>query len=174
MSMPTISVRECQDRIAADQMQLLDVRTGPEFTAVHALPAKHAPLDGLPANVPQDRSASIALICKSGSRAAKGYTRLTNAGWTNVHVVEGGTDAWLAADLPVIRGESRVPSLERQVRIAAGLLVTVGVVLAYSVNPAWVGLSLFVGLGLIFAGVTDTCAMGMLIAKLPWNRGTTH
>ncbi|MCU0707785.1 MAG: sulfurtransferase, partial [Pirellula sp.] len=36
--------------------------------------------------------------------------------------------------------------------------------------PYWIGLSGFVGAGLIFAGVTDTCAMGMLIAKMPWNQ----
>ena len=84
-------------------------------------------------------------------------------------VVEGGTEAWIAAGLPVSRGVAKVISLERQVRIVAGTLVLTGVLLAYFVHPAFVGISAFVGAGLIFAGVTDWCGMGLLLAKLPWN-----
>jgi rhodanese-related sulfurtransferase len=83
--------------------------------------------------------------------------------------VEGGTVACAAAGLPVVRGRKAV-SLERQVRIAAGLLVVLGVALGWLVHPALVGLSAFVGAGLVFAGVTDTCGMGMLLARMPWNR----
>ena len=67
------------------------------------------------------------------------------------------------------RGAGRVISLERQVRIAAGSLVLTGVILAWFVNPCFIGLSAFVGAGLIFAGITDWCGMGLLLAKLPWN-----
>lgn len=85
-------------------------------------------------------------------------------------MVEGGTLAWEAAGFPVERGESRVISLERQVRIGAGALVVSGVLLARFVHPAFLWLSGFVGAGLVFAGVTDTCGMGMLLAKAPWNQ----
>ena len=84
-------------------------------------------------------------------------------------VVTGGTLAWQEAGLPVERGTVKVISLERQVRIAAGSLVVIGVVLAKLVNPWFIGLSAFVGAGLVFAGITDFCGMGLLLARLPWN-----
>jgi hypothetical protein len=61
-------------------------------------------------------------------------------------------------------------SLERQVRIAAGSLVLLGVALGAFVSQWLYGLSAFVGAGLVFAGLTDTCGMGMLLARMPWNR----
>jgi rhodanese-related sulfurtransferase len=85
-------------------------------------------------------------------------------------VVVGGTLAWTAAGLPVVRGEAKMISLERQVRIAAGALVATGAVLAQVVHPGFIWLSGVVGAGLVFAGITDFCGMGLLIARLPWNR----
>jgi hypothetical protein len=82
--------------------------------------------------------------------------------------VEGGTIACENAGLPLARG-TKVMSLERQVRIAAGSLVLTGIVLGWLVHPYLIGLSAFVGAGLVFAGVTDTCGMGMLLARMPWN-----
>ncbi len=70
---------------------------------------------------------------------------------------------------PLERGTTKVISLERQVRIVAGSLVVIGVVLGYFVHPWFVGLSAFVGAGLVFAGITDFCGMGLLLAKFPWN-----
>jgi rhodanese-related sulfurtransferase len=83
--------------------------------------------------------------------------------------VTGGTSAWLSARLPVVNGKKAM-SLERQVRIAAGSLVVIGATVGQFVHPGGFGLSAFVGAGLVFAGVTDTCGMGMMIAKMPWNR----
>ena len=85
-------------------------------------------------------------------------------------MVEGGTSAWASAGLPVNKGTSEVISLERQVRIAAGALVFSGVLLAHFVNPVFIWLSGFIGAGLIFAGTTDWCGMGILISKMPWNQ----
>jgi rhodanese-related sulfurtransferase len=88
-----------------------------------------------------------------------------------VYNVEGGTAAWERAGLQVVRREGRrVISLERQVRIAAGSLVLIGVTLGWLVHPALFGLAAFVGLGLVFAGVTDWCGMGLLLARMPWNQ----
>ncbi|HJZ53542.1 MAG TPA: YgaP-like transmembrane domain, partial [Gemmataceae bacterium] len=83
--------------------------------------------------------------------------------------VEDGTPAWERAGGPVVRGKKAV-SLERQVRIAAGLLVLLGVVLALTIDPWFVLVSGFIGAGLVFAGVTDTCGMGLLLARMPWNQ----
>lgn len=153
---------------------LIDVRTPVEFAEVHAEGAKLVPLDVLdPAAVMADRQASadepLYVICKSGNRASKAAERFRAAGFSNVINVEGGTDGWVKAGLPVVRSATTVISLERQVRIGAGLLVLIGVLLGFLVHPAFFGLSAFVGAGLTFAGITDWCGMGLLLAKLPWN-----
>jgi rhodanese-related sulfurtransferase len=151
---------------------LLDVRTAAEFASLHLPGSVLVPLDRLdPAKVRElmaDKSACV-LLCQSGGRARRAAEKLHAAGLDNLLVVEGGVAACAAAGLPVNRGAGMI-SLERQVRIAAGGLVLVGAVLAWFVHPAWVGLSAFVGAGLIFAGVTDFCGMGLLLARMPWNR----
>ena len=156
-------------------VELIDVRTPAEYAEVHAQGARLVPLDTLDPNaVMAARNDSAAqplyVLCRSGSRAAKAVEKFEAAGFTNVFNVEGGTVAWEKAGLPVVRGDSKVIPLERQVRIVAGLMVVVGVMLGALVHPAFYGLSAFVGAGLIVAGVIDWCGMGMLLAKAPWNR----
>jgi rhodanese-related sulfurtransferase len=108
------------------------------------------------------------LICRSGNRARQAAEKLKSSGLPSLEVLTGGVLAWDAAGLPLNRGTKSM-SLERQVRIAAGALVFIGAALGYFVNPAWIALPAFVGAGLVFAGITDTCGMGMLIALMPWN-----
>lgn len=153
-------------------LDLIDVRTPAEFREVHATPARNVPLDTLdPQAIMAGRSDSAPLyvLCKSGMRAGKACEQFIAAGFPDVISIEGGTDAWVQAGLPVERGRKTI-SLERQVRIAAGLLVLVGALLAMTVHPYFAAISAFVGTGLIFAGVTDSCGMAMLLAKMPWNR----
>jgi hypothetical protein len=100
--------------------------------------------------------------------------KLLAAGLADAISVEGGTAACEAAGVPVVRGRKAM-SLERQVRIAAGALVATGAALAaFGPDPTWrligAGLAGFVGCGLVFAGVTDTCGMAMLLARMPWNQ----
>jgi rhodanese-related sulfurtransferase len=111
----------------------------------------------------------VVLVCRSGKRAEQARRKLAAAGCGNLAVLEGGVTAWEQAGLPVKRGKA-VLSLERQVRIAAGLLVLAGVVLGFLVHPGFFGLSAFVGAGLTFAGLTDWCGMAQLLAKMPWNQ----
>ena len=171
----TISGKELQEICRTqDDVDVIDVRTPVEFREVHCVHARNEPLDSLdPHSLMAARNGSadkpLYVICRSGQRAAKACEAFVKAGYTNVINVEGGTAAWDAAGLPVNRGRKAV-SLERQVRIAAGFLVLLGAVLGFFVHPYWIGLSGFVGAGLMFAGITDTCAMGMLIAKMPWNK----
>ncbi len=112
-------------------------------------------------------------MCRSGNRARQGAEKLAGKGFTGVHVIEGGMQAWSKAGLPVVKGESKIWSLERQVRFAAGLLVLAGVILAFAVHPYFALLSGFIGAGLVFAAVTDTCGMAMMLAKMPWNQAQT-
>ncbi len=141
---------------------------------MHASTAINLPLDDLdPAGFLKDRNGNagdpLYVICRSGARAVRACREFQKAGFENVVNVSGGTEAWAVADLPVVRGRKAV-SLERQVRIAAGSMVLGGVLLSAFAHPNWIWLSGFVGAGLVFAGITDTCGMGMLLAQMPWNR----
>jgi rhodanese-related sulfurtransferase len=174
MHVTTISPQRLQELVqSGTSIQLLDVRTPIEYREVHVPFARNVPLDQLQPKDWQPTASAGAnplyVICRSGSRGRQACEKLLAAGITQVVNVEGGTLAWEQAGLPVQRGKKTM-SLERQVRIAAGSLVVIGSVLALTVNPYWVGLAAFVGAGLVFAGVTDTCGMGLLLAKMPWNQ----
>jgi rhodanese-related sulfurtransferase len=156
------------------KIDLIDVRTPVEYREVHVEFARNVPLDQLdvvammharnnPAHEP------LYVICRSGSRGQQAGEKFLKAGYSNVVNIEGGTMACVEAGLPVVRGKKAV-SLERQVRIAAGSLVLLGSVLGWFVHPAFIGLSAFIGAGLVFAGITDTCGMGMILARMPWNQ----
>ena len=154
---------------------LLDVRTPGEFGSLHARGARNIPLDDIHVSalsgdqaLPKD--APVYLLCEKGGRAATAAGHFLAAGFTDVSVVEGGTQGWVAAGLPVVHGARKTISIERQVRIGAGTLVLLGVILGFLIHPAFFALSAFVGAGLIFAGVTDWCGMGLLLARAPWNK----
>lgn len=172
MNVTTISPKQLHDLVQAGQpVELVDVRTPVEFREVHVSFARNVPLDQLDgATIAAGRNGQpLYVICRSGNRATQACQRLTAAGFTHVINVEGGTQAWETAGLPVVRGQKAI-SLERQVRIAAGSLVLLGATLGYFVHPYWIGLAAFIGAGLVFAGITDTCGMGMLLARMPWNQ----
>ena len=172
MSVATISPKQLAELCKAGKVGLIDVRTPVEFREVHAAEAVNVPLDRLdPAAVMKAHAQGepLHVICRSGSRGRQACEKFLAAGFTNVVNVEGGTLAWAEAGLPVVRGKKTI-SLERQVRIAAGLLVLLGVSLGWLAHPVFLGLSAFVGAGLVFAGVTDTCGMGLMLARMPWNQ----
>lgn len=174
MNPPTISPARLNELHCAGQaVDLIDVRTPVEFREVHVPFARNLPLDQLkPEEIlrehPVPSGEPVYVICRSGSRGRQACERLLGAG-LNVVNVEGGTQAWVEAGLPVVRGQ-KVISLERQVRIAAGLLVLLGTILGWLIHPAWTALAALVGAGLIFAGITDTCGLGLLLARMPWNQ----
>ncbi|MDX6766744.1 MAG: rhodanese-like domain-containing protein [Candidatus Methylacidiphilales bacterium] len=151
---------------------LLDVRTPAEFAGAHIEGSVLHPLSDLdPGAVSQlarDKE-GIVVVCQSGGRAGQAAGKLATAGITKVRVLQGGVSAWEKAGLPLVHGKKTI-SLERQVRIVAGALVFTGAVLGYFVHPGWIGISAFVGGGLVFAGLTDWCGMGLLLARMPWNR----
>ncbi len=176
MRIITLSAVELNALLASgERANVIDVRTPVEFTEVHALQAVNIPLDRL-------SSAELAsigcvecgqpvyLLCRSGQRAAKAADKLIAAGFTRPVVIAGGTLAWIEAGLPVTRGTAKVISLERQVRIAAGAIVFIATLLTHFVHPGFVWIAAFVGAGFVFAGITDFCGMGLLIAKMPWNQ----
>ena len=175
MSVATISPQAIEDFLRAGRpFELIDVRTPAEFGELHLACARNQPLERLdPDQIMAARTGDpdepLYVICRSGKRGEQACQKFLAAGFENIVNIEGGTLACAEAGLPVVRGKKAV-SLERQVRIVAGLLALAGAVLAAILHPYWIGLSGFIGAGLIFAGVTDTCPMAMLIAKMPWNQ----
>lgn len=154
------------------RISLIDVRTPAEHGELHIAGSRLMPLDRLDASAVRAAAESAercVIVCRSGKRAEQAFQKLHAAGCENLAILEGGVMAWEGAGLPVERGAKAI-SLERQVRIAAGLLVLLGVSLGTWLHPAFYGISAFVGAGLVFAGITDWCGMAMVIAKMPWNQ----
>ena len=153
-------------------VRLLDVRTPGEFENAHINGAYNVPLDLLGEHAKDVRAASgtVVLICQSGQRASRAEQLLRSSGLVNLHVLEGGMKDWVARGLPVNRVKARM-SLERQVRITAGSISAVGAIAALTISPLFALVPAVIGSGLVFAGITDTCGMGMLLARLPYNRG---
>lgn len=169
-----ISATELHQLTLADpEVRVIDVRTSGEFEAGHIPGAYNVPLDTLHehGNEIAHLSHPAVLVCQSGARAAKAEEALRRAGMANVRLLEGGMNAWISA-----QGEVRVTkerwSLERQVRLVAGVVVLTSIVVSIWV-PAARFVAGFLGAGLTFAALTNTCAMGMALAKLPYNRGAS-
>jgi rhodanese-related sulfurtransferase len=158
-------------RADGTEHRILDVRTPAEYETVHIPGSYNLPLDQLGEHreeLARHVDEPVVLVCRSGNRAAQAEQRLAAAGLPQVHVLAGGMMAWEAAGKDVVRGQQRW-DLERQVRLVAGLLVLLGI-LGSLVVPELKYLSGAVGAGLTFAALTNTCAMGMLLSKLPYNR----
>jgi rhodanese-related sulfurtransferase len=158
---------------AGNNHELLDVRTPPEYVGAHVPGARLMPLNQLKveAFLAQHKPGRpIYVLCQAGARASKAIEQFARAGCDDCVLVEGGTQAWIAAGLPVHRGASSVLPLMRQVQIVVGSLAAVGAILALAVNPWFAILPLFLGCGLLFAGISGTCGMALLLARMPWNR----
>ena len=150
---------------------LVDVREFPEYASGRVPGARLIPLGQIEKRHQEiDHNHTVYVICRSGKRGGEAQKKLKALGFPNVVNVTGGTEAWKAQNLPIEKDENPVWDLERQVRFVAGLLVFTGVMLAVFVHPYFIALSGFVGAGLVFAAVTNTCAMGLLLAKMPWNK----
>ncbi|CCK24645.1 hypothetical protein BN159_0266 [Streptomyces davaonensis JCM 4913] len=152
--------------------RLLDVRTPGEFRTAHIPGSYNVPLDTLRehrAELLNHLDEDVILVCRSGARAAQAEQALAEGGLPNLRVLDGGVMAWESAGGPLTRGPARW-DLERQVRLVAGSLVLVTGAAGLFV-PGLHLIGTAVGAGLTVAALTNTCAMGMLLSKLPYNRG---
>jgi rhodanese-related sulfurtransferase len=154
--------------------ELLDVRTPPEYASAHVPGARSIPLDQLRVEAflaEHEPGTPIYVLCQAGPRARKAIEQFERAGCDDCVLVAGGTQAWIDAGLPVHRGVRSVLPLMRQVQIVVGALSATGAILALTVNQWFAVLPLAIGCGLLFAGITGTCGMALLLARMPWNRG---
>jgi len=163
--------RALQDRL--DEVEVIDVRTPGEFESVHVPTSKNLPLDELDSHLDTVREAvdavrEVVLVCRSGNRAHQAQDKLVDAGLPRLPILEGGMLAWQADDGPVVQDVIRW-DLERQVRLVAGSIVLASTLASIVFKPARF-VAGFVGGGLVFAAVTNTCMMARLLSKLPYNR----
>lgn len=170
--MKACSVSDLKKKIQEGRCRVIDVREAPEYHAEHIEGAEHAALSVLDERTARELAArgDLVLVCRSGVRASQAAAKMAGWGICEPEVLTGGLNAWSRSGGSTVKGASGVWDLERQVRFAAGSLVLAGVVLGFSVHPNFFYLSGFVGAGLVFAAVTNTCGMGLLIARMPWNR----
>lgn len=173
MTAAIIDSQNLNERLeSATPPRVLDVRTPGEFETAHIAGAYNVPLDLLREHrdeIIKHLDEDVVLVCRSGQRAAAAEETLRNAGLTNVHILDGGISAWEAKGFAVRRGAQRW-DLERQVRLVAGSIVLTSI-LASVAAPKLKWVAAAIGGGLTFASVTNTCAMGMALSKLPYNRG---
>lgn len=172
---PALSVGEAQQLIANPSTLVVDVRTPGEFHTAHIPESINLPVDQLDPHLRRIVNAAggtLVLVCQSGGRAEQAATKLGAGGYSDMVVLAGGLGAWQSAGAPIVSAEPGQErwSLERQVRLVAGAIVLVSILLSIWLPWAkWIGG--FIGAGLTFAALTNTCMMGMLLAKLPYNRG---
>jgi len=169
-SLQHVSVQQLADLGGA--VPILDVRTPGEFASLRIPGSFNYPyekFDPVPlmSTVPQDMP--LYCLCQTGTRSQLIAAKMRSAGFVNVVHVDGGINAWESAGLPLLRGERSVMSLERQVRIAAGGLVVLGIVVGVWIYPLALGVSGLIGAGLLYSGATNSCGMARLLAKMPWN-----
>ncbi|RLK25011.1 rhodanese-related sulfurtransferase [Micromonospora sp. M71_S20] len=174
-ALPTLDAVTLRELIESGHApRMLDVRTPAEFETAHVPGAYNVPLDVLREHREELRrhlDETVVLICRSGARAARAGQALAGVGLPDLRILDGGMTAWQAARGPVRRGTPRW-ELERQVRLVAGSIVLLSILGSVFV-PGLKWVAGLVGAGLTFAAVTDTCAMGMLLGRLPYNRGAS-
>jgi rhodanese-related sulfurtransferase len=166
----TISVLQLKQLAGTARGQWIDVRSASEYATGHVPAAINIPMEQIESRMEDLRpDAPIVLICQGGVRAQQ-VARLIEPCGKDVAVLEGGTSAWINAGFPVVANVRSRWSLERQVRLGAGVMVLLGVTLGLTWNPLWVYLAGFAGLGLTLAGLTNFCPMALFLGKLPWNQ----
>lgn len=166
-----LDAQTLNQRLDQQSVILIDVREPGEFAEEHIPGAALVPLSQFdPHKISQSDDTQLVLYCRSGNRSQIAARKLCEAGFKSVSQLAGGIAAWKAAGYSTITNQNAPISLMRQVQIVAGSLTLTGLVLGTLVSPWFLILSAFVAAGLIFAGVTDTCMLGMLLAKLPYNQ----
>lgn len=172
--MQVVSPSELNAMVArGESLLVVDVRSPAEYGEAHVPFAVNHPLPDLDARALraeiEKNQKRLVFICKSGARGRSACEKALAAGIDAVCNVDGGTGAWIDAGLPVTRGAKSF-SVERQTRIVIGSMVLLGVGLGAFVHPYFLGISAFFGAGLVYAGLSDSCMLGLLIAAMPWNR----
>lgn len=169
--MSEVSVNTLDDKLKNEDIQLIDVREYAEYAGGRIEEAKLLPLGEIEErHTGLDKSKPIYVICRTGKRVSEAQNKLQNLGYENVTNVKGGFEAWKKEGLPFKKDEKAPWALERQVRFVAGSLVLIGFILSILVHPYLIGISVFIGAGLFYSAISDSCMMGMMLMEMPWNQ----
>lgn len=174
--MSTAAIREIDPAAArklveAGRAVLVDVREAMEHARERIAGARLLPLSKIESAAPLEAGAGAVIFhCRTGTRTAMNAGKLAACGAAEFYLLKGGLDGWKASGLPTVIDRRAPIDVMRQVQIAAGGLVLLGLVLALAVSPWFAALSAFVGAGLVFAGVSGFCGMARLLALMPWNK----
>ena len=170
----TIQPAELKSRLDSDSKPLIvDVRTSAEFNEMAIAGSKCMPLNQLDADLVKqmaEQADGCVVVCHSGKRSEQACAKLRQAGMSDVCSLQGGLELWDRMKLPLQKSDRAGLSIIRQVHIVAGSMTLAGSILAATHSPWWIILPAFVGAGLSFAGLTGFCGLGLLLAKMPWNR----
>ncbi len=167
----TIDAATLQQLLQQDAVTLIDVREAGEYATERIPGGVLHPLSQFnPQQIRAVGDRKLVLYCQSSNRSTQAANRYLAAGHSEVCHLQGGLNAWKAAGYPVEQSRNAPISLMRQVQIVAGSLVLTGTILGALVSPRFLLLSGFVGAGLVFSGISNTCAMGTLLSKLPYNQ----
>lgn len=167
MTVTTITPKAAAD-LLKDGAQLIDIRGTDEHARERIAAAQCMPLDRL---APIDGDTPLIFHCRSGQRTAANADKLATVNAGPTYLLEGGIDGWKAAGLPVMADAEQPLELMRQVQIGGGAMVLTSVALGWLVSPLFLLLGAGVGIGMLHAGITGSCAMTALLAPMPWNRG---
>lgn len=169
--MSECTILTLNEKLKNGDIHLLDVRETVEFAAGRIAGARLLPLGEIERRSREiDHEKPIYVICRTGRRSAAAQKKLAELGFKNVINVQGGFEAWKNAELPFEADDNAPWDLERQVRFVAGMFILAGFILSLTVHSYLIGISVFIGAGLTFSAITDTCTMGMILAKMPWNK----
>ena len=168
MTIQTISAEQAR-RLLGEGATFVDIRPADEHAREHIAGGRNVPLDTLHKDALPD--GAIIFHCRSGMRTQANAAKLAAAAdGQQCYVLEGGIDGWRKAGQATLADAGQPIELMRQVQLAAGGLVLLGVILGFAVAPAFFALSAFVGAGLMMAGATGWCGMATMLRAMPWNR----
>ena len=166
-----IGPKAAKDWLAAGEAVLIDIREPMEFAREHIPGARLEPLSQFDmADFSAVQGKVAVFYCRSGNRTRQAADLLARSGFRDVYALDGGIEAWKKAGLRIEEDRRAPIDIMRQVQITAGSLVLLGVLLGLWLNPWFLGLSAFVGAGLMFAGISGYCGMAKMLSRAPWNR----
>jgi rhodanese-related sulfurtransferase len=166
-----IDVDQLKQLIDRQAVELIDVREADEFASERIDGAILVPLSKFDSRqILNNPDKQVVLYCRSGNRSHRAAEKLIDAGYAEVTHLKGGIMAWRSLGMPIKANKNAPISIMRQVQITAGSLVFFGTILSATVSPWFMLLTGFVGAGLMFAGISNTCAMANLLSMLPYNK----
>lgn len=149
---------------------LIDVREPEEYNEVHIEGSELIPLGQFDISKIKDKSKEIIVLCRSGARSARACLRvLQDDPDLNISNLEGGILAWIGNNYPIIQGKKKI-SVGNQVMIIVGLVIFLSSLSTLLFSSLFAFLSLFIGLGLLYAGLSGNCMLANFLSKMPWNK----